>query len=940
MSLRYQTLLFIFSVIVFAVPMMAMAESLQKDRDNLPIQGVVVDKATNEPIAFANVVIKGTSNGVTTDFDGNFEINLGDSNLPDEAVIIVSFIGYKPTEVKVKDIRNKGTILLEPESFSLEEVELTAKADRTSVTVLNLQRKEATKVVEKVGRLELSRKGASDVATGLTKMTGIVMVGQKQLFVRGLGDRYNNVQLNGLPLPSTNPDKKMISLDLFPTHIVNNLEVSKSFSADLYGDFSGGTININTKDYTDNFTFSAWLGGGYNTLSTGSPFKFSSESSNRVFGLVGQRALPSQIQSVPSYESSTSSVFSKKFSPTVQTAMPNTNIGLSMGNYFEYENGMALGFVVNTAFKASTSYREGLYALYNAQGNPNFVFDTDRYTYSTNFSNLANVYFKINSSHNINYSAVFINDTSDEVSEFTGSDNDLGDIFSTRNTFRQNALWVHQLRTNHDFASYSKLTTTFGYSQNNGQEPDRTQNSFLVRQGAGGENLYTFSSTSTGGSAGDNHRFFSELEESDISGKVEYTHRLLKENEAYGLSLTGGWQFRKKNREFRVRQIDILVNNIRDISLSDVDNALSDNNLGESAGQFSYRETYYPSNDYDADLLIHAGYAAGQWDVIPSTLQLTAGLRAEVSDQNTFYKLQGDRFKAPFRTSQIEDLFFLPSASLKYIINDKHQSLLSYSRTISRPSFVEATPFRYQETFAGFEVQGNPFLVNGINHNFDLKYEFFPTANQLTSVNLFGKLLQNPIEKIIIASSSSTYSYINTKDAVVAGVEVEFNRNIGNLIGSESEALTNMSIGLNATYMYTQISIDDSQEVPGLGTIVVTNSSRPLTGASPYILNLDWNYRHQWTENIQSTFTLTYNTFGRRLFTAGTQGAGDIYELSVNTLDMIVQARFFEKWNAKFSAKNILDPAVKRVQESDGGDFDINEYRRGSIFSLSLNYSL
>jgi hypothetical protein len=244
-----------------------------------------VNNSSKEPVPFANVVVLETYTGTTTDFDGTFNLSLK----PGKYHVVFSFIGYKPdTQIVVVEAGNQKSlsVTLEKDAIDIEAFTVEAKKDMQSENMLLLERKEISGIQQQIGAQELTKTGSSDVAAGLTKVAGLSVVGSKHVYVRGMGDRYNSAYLNGMPIASPDPDKKVIPLDIFPTSVVSNIAVNKSYSPKLYGDFSGAAIDIKTKDYPDEPTFQVQLSSGFNTSSFLNPFKSYSGGKYDYLGLM------------------------------------------------------------------------------------------------------------------------------------------------------------------------------------------------------------------------------------------------------------------------------------------------------------------------------------------------------------------------------------------------------------------------------------------------------------------------------------------------------------------------------------------------------------------------------------------------------------------------------------------------------------------------------
>src|SRR5690606_32575235 len=340
----------------------------------------------------------------TTNIDGIFEFKNVASGFH---TISISYVGYQPLLVEATVNSEKETFLeisLSPESNQIDAVVITGRVNKQGEKALIAERKNATIVVQKIGAQELDRKGVSNVGEGLTKVSGVSMVGDKTLFVRGLGDRYNNATLNGLPIPSTNPDVKVIPLDIFPTSVVENIAVVKSYTSQFYGDFSGGNIDIVTKTYPSQPFLKVGFSTGFNSLSTGKDFLQSPNSNRGFLGFdKNKRSLPQNVANAPfytSFENGNKDPFKVNWSPQSTVAPLNRGVSVSTGNRFQFDGGQQLGFLLNLSHKGGYSIEDGISALYNAQQAPKYRYETESFSFKTNTSGLASVSYGPNAHSN------------------------------------------------------------------------------------------------------------------------------------------------------------------------------------------------------------------------------------------------------------------------------------------------------------------------------------------------------------------------------------------------------------------------------------------------------------------------------------------------------------------------------------------------------------
>ncbi|OHX67580.1 hypothetical protein NH26_15095 [Flammeovirga pacifica] len=895
---------------------------------------MVKDADTGEEIIGASVVVKGTTTGASSDISGKFSFQIAQGTHQ----IVASFIGYKSSIQTVEISSNSQkelTFHLAIDAQELDAVEIVGKANKESTQALMVERKNADVMIESIGAEEMSVKGVSDVEGAMTKMTGVAKVKGKGLYVRGLGDRYNVATMNGLPVPSTNPDLKVIPLSIFPTDLVKNIGVSKTATPELYGDFSGANIDITLKDYPDEAFFTIGISGAYNTLATFNDFKTHKDGQYESLGFNGnarQRPEGGVPTITPNGEPG---AFNTSWSPTSINAPINLGLNASGGKYWELGNDKVFGIIGSIAHSNKYEYRDGRFAAYNAQATPYVDYEREEWIYSTNTSALLNLSFELNDRHKFKLNNIIVNESFNAVDENYGYNNDLDTetLFARRNTYLQNTIYVNQFIGDHKLMENDRLNFSWGVSRSEtvSQEPDRRQLLFSDKSIDNKEvNLFSRN-------AFDNHRYWGLMNEVELAGRADFTLGLGAFdaiNDNYRSALRFGYQVKSKDREFEWFQTNIRSNSavVRGINSNDPNDRINEWIMDET---IRYSPFTIPNNFFQAKMDVHSVYMGYDYDIMPNKLKMNVGLRTEIGHQYVRYKMQGDLIADPYREDTYESTEFLPSFNLKYALTDLSNMRFALSKTITRPGMRELIPFEYQTVVGGEAIIGNPNLKNAQNYNFDLKYEIFPNSGELFSVGLFGKYLDNPIEKVARPSAGNVYSFDNVGTATVAGIEIEFDKSIGSIVNNGSEALQNTTVGMNATLMYSQMTIADD-----INTIV-TNRQRALQGASPYIINANIGYKQDWSnDNIHSIFTLTYTTFGDRIFAAGAMGAGDIYEKSFGTLDLIVRNQIKDALSFNISAKNLLNPSIERYQKFEGGTTkQVSSYQLGMELGVGVSYT-
>ena len=912
------------------------------------VTGTLLDKESGEqPLPFANILIKGTTKGTTSDFDGLYTL---EGIQPGTYTLEFSFVGYETVNKEVTVVAGQTTTInvsLGASAAALDEVLIKTTTKKESEAAILLEQKNAVTIQQKIGAQELSKKGVSDVATGLTKATGISKQSDK-LYVRGLGDRYNNAYLNGLPIPSLNPKLKLIDLGIFPTDIVENLGIYKTYSPDIYGDFAGASVNIDTKDRPGTGFLEVGFSSGVNSNAVANDFFLLNGGQYDDWGLDdGSRRVPIFLD-IPNYNYVSTDIdyypFDTSFNPEKRFNAPDGGMSISGGKTFAITDDKKLDFLATASF--SQNHRTALggnQAAFNSQGESitglgNFK-NVDRYQYSTNTTVLGSLGYRWNSNNKILATTLFVNDTQDELREFTdgvsSEDTDVG-IRLRRGTYEQNNLFTQQITGEHKFQE-SKYVLTWGtaYNKAQGLIPDRRQLVFTELQNG---NLVLGNRTSP--DLANNQRFYQELNENDYSGKIDLDINFGKdEDDIFKNKVSFGIALRGKEREFEANQLNYNLNNFRStpVDFNNPDALLNEANF--LSGEYVVLENLNTTRIYEADLLNTAVYANFQY-ALSDKLTFNGGIRAELFEQNVFYKEQQDLETSPFRTQKIDETFILPSISLKYELSEQSNLRFAASKTVTLPKFTEVAPFLDEDVTES--TLGNPILTNSDNYNVDIKWEHFPEqSGELVAATLFGKYIENPIEKVFVASASNVNTFINSDNAVIFGAEVEYRKNLGNLFKLQETTWNDLNFGINATLMYTQVQIDPNITTFNGSSIAPTNIERQLQGASPFLVNADLVYSKEF-KNHKITSGIDFNVFGDRVYSAGGNGVGDIFEKGFGVLNFNFKDEIGDTIEISFKAKNLLNPSIERYQDQEdlNREFTTYKFENGVNFSLGVTFKL
>lgn len=918
-------------------------------QDKGTISGLITDKEMNgEPLPFANVFIKGTTIGATTDMDGKYLLNVPVGN----QTIVFSFIGYqtveKPITIKTSQSLIINQLLSANQGVSLDEIVIKASTSKDKASALLLQQKKAIVIKESIGAEELASKGISDAAGAVAKISGVSkQEGSNNVYVRGLGDRYLNTTMNGLSLPSNNISKKNIDLNLFPSDIIQNVSISKAYSSNFYGDFAAGNIDISSKEYNGKGFSEVTISSGVNSRAMSEDFKKSEGTGD--FGYYNRfKHNPFAV------------VLSHGVDPVNGGSPINNAISFNTGKSFNFESGARLSLFGTASFSRDFEYREGPIADFSNVFKKEYP-NAKEYKYSTSTTAMVSALYKINSNNKLKFTSLFLNNSGDEVGYYgyrgLGKNRD-----ALRNTdkgfyqmnvqYNQDLVFVNQLTGEHKFED-NKFKVSWGIGYNNvfAHEPDRKRISIENFQHTLDNDPSTNAVFYTNNSF-DNQRYFQKIIDEELNSRVSLAY---KANE--NLTLNFGYNGRTKERDFKnIRYgYDILdkqyavtdVNNFN--AIFNINNAqIFKNQIGKLFKLDVFRKLPYfqnsniaslpglDENTYNGRLNVHAGFISAEiksdekWVFVP-------GIRVESFNQDISYNVININPNDPgFRNAS--ETFLLPSLNIKYALNEDQNLRFNFSQTVSVPEFKEVAPFIYEGI--GQRVGGNPDLLNNPSYskilNLDVKYEWFISRDELLSISAFGKQINNPVNLVIANSAAGDQRYFRSGDkATVAGIELEVRKNF---VKNEDDDSV-LSAGFNFTYMYTHQDLKEN--VSGISGYSTTfnRDSDELQGASPFLINANINYTPTHFKNYKPITSLVFSYFSDRIDALGAGKLGNIIEKGIPTLDFVWKNKFGDKWDITLKAKNLLDPSIKRIRENTSiGDVILSEYKRGTNISLGLKY--
>ncbi len=868
------------------------------------IKGTVLDKQTKEPLTGATIQITGTALGVVADIDGNYTLNVNDGTY----TITVRYIGYK--DILLNSIKVKAETLLnfemESDAQALGEVSVVAKKNLEGERALQMERQKATLAIENLGAKEMSIKGISNVEEGVKKITGISIASAGQLIVRGLGDRYSTTTLNGLPIASPNPDNKLIPLDIFPASTVQNITVSKVYDASAFADYSGAHIDISTKENvgSDFLSISFNAGGKFNTL--GKDFyRMDRDGSLFKTPSLDQKLIDMSLTDFEEYARH-NRLFNTSFQVSKKTALPEFGGNIGFGKRFTLGgNEVSVLGSIGVSNDLQTMDNASIRTL-EATGNTLNEFNYDSYSNELKIAALGNLGYSFRTSDHIGYTFFYARNAIDTYMRREGVDYEDHHLIGSNNVTHIYSLQNHQVNGKHYFGKQWDLNWSGSYSKTSSDEPDRRQVMFIREDDQ--IKLFKLNRQET-------MRYFGSLNEDEWVGDLTASYRFGDNNK-----LQAGFTYKDKNRDYMGTRFYYNLNKLNPTitDIYDTDSFLNMENVEN--GSITIDRKKQPKDSYTAGNSIYAGYIATEYYPV-APLLVNLGVRYEISKQWVDYYTDGG--KAERSELNKNDLF--PSLNMKYQMNEKNSLRFAFSRTVTRPSFIEMAPFLYQESYGSTQIRGNADLQNGYNYNIDLRYELFEKNGDMLSITAYYKHLKAPIERVqTLSGGSAVHSFRNADNGMATGVEIEFRK----------EIVKDLRFGVNGSYMYTNVKLPEGG--------AYTNSQRALQGASPYLANADLTYSPAFSNDRQLSVALLYNLQGPRIHSVGISGLGDIKQQPVHTLNFTGSYRFNRRFAVKLQVNDLLNQDILFKQEvpTTGDKVEVERFRKGTGFEVGFSYDL
>ena len=927
-------------------------------RQDLPtgtLRGVVLGEESGQPVAGAGVYVAGQTVDATTDEAGRFELTLpeGAHTL---SVIHTKFSTQTIPDVAVTaDQASALEITLTPASIELEDFVVAAPHIPGGVAGVLDTRRDSAAVSDAIGAADIAKMPANDAAQAAQRVVGATVVGGRFVYVRGLGERYSNALLNGAPLPSPEPDRATVPLNLFPSQILASIDISKTFTPDVPGDFAGGSVRIVTKSVPEDFLFGTSLSIGANTRTTFVDYLGQTHVGSLDFLAIddGSRDLSSAIPDDVKLDNRAPRDLREELATEIntpvglkeRTALPNLSANLAIGDSWELGGGGRLGALASLVYRRSPRLRrEDTWVSPSFLGpDPDtgepLIGEAIDYIGSTKqdavrWGAFSNVTLQASDDHQV--SLLMMHSQLADTNTFYLSGFNLqlnNNIATTHQEYISRGLSNGQLQGKHRLQGLNDADVRWLLSLAQAGRNENDTRDFVAIYSERNEIWSWYDGAENG-----RHFFSDQSEQAKVAG-MDWLQPIV----------TGEWEWKAKlgtlislkDREFAARSL----------RLQEFQRGLEDESQLGCGPTFDpatcppqiltsdvvgsgliINENTTGVDTYDAKLNVMAAYLMTEV-ALGQMWRFVGGVRMEDTLQtiSPYDQFTGEPSEA--QNARLEQTDFLPAGAIVFSPLEEGAVRLAVSQTLARPQLRELAPFAYQDFFGGGLQSGNPDLRLTRILNADLRFEYFPTPSEVAALSFFAKDFRDPIEPAIKpAGDSFVTSFANANGASLFGVELEVRKDL-DFFGAFFE-----NFGIIASLMLASSNIRVDQvegSVTESGIGYLTNTSRPLVQAAPYVVNVAFDY-----ENGHGTqFRILYNVSGPRVSSVGTEGLPDAYVQPRHIVDLTASQALGEHFKLRLNVRNLLDATyLETAGRKKTSDNVFRRYRDGVSASIGLAY--
>jgi TonB-dependent receptor len=934
---------------------------------NGTIRGAIFDESTGEPLYGVSVLVKETSTGAVTDFDGKFEIQLA----PGSYTLQISYISFATvnlTEVVVESgkVNVLSDVLLKSEESELETVTVSAAAIRTTESALLSVKRNAPNLLDGITSATFRQIGDGDAASAVKRVTGVSIEGGKYVYVRGLGDRYTKTVLNGVDIPGLDPDRNTIQMDIFPTNVIDNIVVSKSFTAELPADFTGGVVDIETKDFPEEKTFRVGISGGVNpsmhfnknylTYQGGKTDWLGYDDGTRANPTGGRTDIPQFADVIGNPNGAKGQEFqqllrgfNKTLGASTQTSFMDFGLSLSFGNQIARPKA-TWGYNAALTYKNDTEfYQDAQFNLFakpiDSNQNELESLQIQSGNYGVNsvlLGGIAGIALKTKASKfKLNF--LHLQNGESKAGIFDYENSNLGANYEAKQynlEYSQRGLSSILLSGNHFLKGNAwEINWKLAPTRSTIEDPDIRFTRFRMP------------TNTISPEVGLPARIWRNLEENNLVGKLDLTKNFNLWSQDAKVKFGGSYTF--KERDFEIQSFQFPTGTI---SLDGNPNSvLKESNLFSATNRngVRYNPDFIPNNPnkFQSNLANMGGYASVEANPLPK-LKTIVGLRVEKYTQ--YYSGTNQNASIVFDEEKVlDDLDFFPTLNMVVALKETQNLRFSAARTIARPSFKELSfaeiidPITgrtfvgglFQETTnGGTEILWDGNLQSTRINNFDVRWELFQPKGETWSVGAFYKTFENPIEIVQFLSDPGSFQPRNVGNGTVLGVELEFRKSLKfispsleKFLWTSNVTLTESQISMSATEKRSrQLTAREGQEI---------GDTRDMAGQAPYIVNTGIAYSDYTTGWEAGVF---YNVQGPTLNMVGFGNRTDTYAVPFNSLNLNVNKTFGadERIRTSVGVQNLLNDKREYIFSSYGAqDQFFTQLAPGMRVNFSVGFS-
>lgn len=894
------------------------------------LTGRIVSAENGQPVAGARVYVSGTPLDIVSAADGTFSAELapGDYSI---SIIAANFSTLTLDGLQIAtDVTTERSIELTPAGFELPEFVVLEPFVEGSLAAFVEEKRSSSAVADILGAEQISRAGDSDAAGALKRVTGLTLVDGKFVYVRGLGERYSSVLLNGAQIPSPDPTRRVVPLDLFPTEILQGIVVQKTYTADMPGEFGGGTIQLRTRGVPESFLLRASVGLGYADGTTGERgltyaggnrdwTGFDDGTREAPANLLGS-AFPTQPGEL---EALGENLAARGFGVSSRDLGPNSSASFSVGDDLHFGDGAwSLGYIASLRHSQSWDNREEQRNGFSVLGNGQLIPLTDYSRRKTERAIDAGAFLstglRIGEHHDIVGTAFQVRQTTDEVQIDEG-------VLSSGNTEQQftlewieNELTTRQLGGEHSLTALGNLVLAWQYTDSRAvrSAPFAREYSFGFDEGL---DAFTY--------VGQNFIRFENLVDEVAQARIDLRWPW-RFNDTDSLTLLAGVDQVDRERLSTIERFQFRGGRIR--NATDIDQVFTPENIGPLTSQLFLSRSTQPTDRYTAAQTLDARYLAA--DLVWRDWRINLGLREEDNNQEVITQPLFGGTGVPPVVGSIEAKDRLPAGSITWAYSENAQLRLGYSETVSRPDFREQSEAPFIDPQLDIRVQGNPNIRAADVQSRDLRWEYYFTPTESFSIAYFEKDFRSPIELVRVPASGELLGIRNAAAATNRGIELDLYRSLAPVerlswLPDWLQRLPWADLYIGGNYARIDSEID-----LGVNQGTQTSAQRPLQGQSPHVGNVSIAYLHPEGE-VEAT--LLYNVFGERISQVGDSGVPDEYEQPFGQLDFTLSSVLpWDGWKFRLRLRNLLDPEARyRI----GGETS-RSFSKGREVNLSVEW--